>query len=240
MFLELEEVDSTNEEAKRQLSKGNVEHGSIVWAKKQTLGKGRLGRRWNSSVGDLAFSMIVHPDLSRTNLPQYAPFIACVLTSVISWYFDDPNDVFYKWPNDILIRGKKVAGVLIESFDSGQQQVLIIGIGINVVSSPLQTFFPATHMQAEGVADVTDFSLMSRILSEYDVWWQFWHLKGFPLLILDLARHLYGMDKMMRIQVTPNKWVDGICRGIDKNGCLLLEDYSGKVEIYHSGDVFML
>ena len=240
MFLELDEIDSTNEEAKRLLQKSTLEHGSIIWAKKQTAGRGRLGRDWVSPEGNLYFSMIIHPDATRASLPQYSPFAVAVLSSVISWHLDDPEYVSYKWPNDILIRDKKTAGILIESNQDSGELVLIMGIGVNINSSPAKTYFPATSMAEENVKDTDAFNLLSRFLSEYDVWWQFWHAKGFHSVIKELQPHLYGVGKMMRLQITPNRWVDGICRGIDEYGCLLLEVEKGKIEVFHAGDVFML
>ncbi|MCH9852914.1 MAG: biotin--[acetyl-CoA-carboxylase] ligase [Alphaproteobacteria bacterium] len=240
MFLELDEIDSTNEEAKRLLNKSTLEHGSVIWAKKQTAGKGRLGRSWESPIGNLYFSMIIHPDLTRASLPQYSPFVACVLSSVIAWYMDDPEDINYKWPNDVLIRDKKTAGILIESNQDSGELVLIIGVGVNIESSPHKTYFPATSMREQGVIDADAFHVLSRFLSEYDVWWQFWHGKGFKAVINELKAHLYGIDKMMRLQITPNHWVDGIYKGIDDYGCLLLEDDKGKIDKFHAGDVFML
>ncbi len=240
MFLELDEIDSTNDEAKRMLKKSVLEHGSVIWAKKQTKGRGRLEREWVSPTGNLYFSIIVHPDMTRASLPQYAPFMVCVLSSVIAWHLDDPEDVTYKWPNDILIRGKKVAGILIETNQDSGEQVLIIGIGVNINSFPLKTYFPATSMLAEGVEGANDFGVISRFLSEFDVWWQFWHEKGFHALIKEIEPHLYGVGKMIRIQITANHWVDGIFHGIDKFGCLLLEDITGEIKTYHAGDVFML
>ncbi len=240
MFLELDEIDSTNEEAKRLLQKSPLEHGSVIWAKKQTAGRGRLGRSWESPEGNLYFSMIIHPDLTRASLPQYSPFAVAVLSSVISWHLDDPEDVSYKWPNDVLIREKKTAGILIESNQDSGELVLIMGIGVNINSAPMKTYFPATSMQAEGARNTNDFNVISRFLSEYDVWWQFWHAKGFQAVIKELRPHLYGVGKMMRLQITANRWVDGIYRGIDDYGCLLLETGKGKVETFHAGDVFML
>ena len=241
MFLELGLIDSTNEEAKRHIDKGVVCHGSVIWARQQTAGKGRLGRVWESpNVGNVYFSMIIEPDYARASLPQYSPFMACVLVSVISWYFDNPSEVQYKWPNDILISGKKVGGILLELYGAGKNQRLIIGIGINVETAPRKTFFPATSMREEGITDANDLNIINRILSEYDVWWQFWHDKGFPLLIKELKKSLYGVGKMVRVQFTPDKSIDGICRGIDDNGFLLLEDNQGQIKTYHAGDVFML
>ena len=131
-----EEIDSTQNFA-LQIASNKKEHGTIVIAQKQTHGKGRLNRKWISSKGGMWFSIILHPKFSieeSTLLPIAA---SLALSNTIQKILKIKTNV--KWPNDITVNGKKVAGMLIDvSSQSNQIESAVIGIGLNYKIKPIE------------------------------------------------------------------------------------------------------
>src|SRR6185369_15125350 len=117
-LLSYDELDSTNEEAKR-LAEGGGAHGAVIWAKRQTEGRGRMGRLWVSAEGNLFCSILLNPQCEQEICAQLS-FVAAVaaaeaLNSIIP---DDEEKISCKWPNDILLGSKKIGGILLESFET--------------------------------------------------------------------------------------------------------------------------
>ncbi|MFA6170430.1 MAG: biotin--[acetyl-CoA-carboxylase] ligase [Candidatus Margulisiibacteriota bacterium] len=123
------ELDSTNEEARRLIKKGKSE-GVVVIADRQTKGRGKPGSGWFSPSGNLYFSAILKPYRSPSDLAPLTLFSALAARAAILDLIDLP--VVIKWPNDLLVHGLKVAGILVEGVGDGH---LIVGIGINVKTS---------------------------------------------------------------------------------------------------------
>lgn len=127
----LECVDSTNTVAKELVSRGAVS-GSIVVAERQTAGRGRLGRRWESPRGGLYFSYLHQTRVTQENLATLNIAVGLAIREVIGELCGLAAEV--AWPNDVMVAGKKIAGVLNEYISS--EEMLIVGIGINVNVSP--------------------------------------------------------------------------------------------------------
>src|SRR5579872_7470464 len=114
-LLSFDTLDSTNEEARR-LANGGGCHGAVIWAKQQTNGKGRLGRNWISSEGNLFVSVLLQPGKPMDELCQLS-FVAAVATvEALESLLSDPKTLKCKWPNDILLSDRKLGGILLESF----------------------------------------------------------------------------------------------------------------------------
>lgn len=120
------ELDSTNEEARRLIKRGKSE-GVVVIADRQTNGRGKPGSSWESPPGNLYFSAILKPFRSPADLAPLTLFSALAARAAILDLADLP--VVVKWPNDLLVHGRKVAGILVEGLGDGN---LVVGIGINV------------------------------------------------------------------------------------------------------------
>ncbi len=139
---EFEEVNSTNTLAKQMIFEGNVANCFILLAKKQMQGRGRLERKWISEDnGNLYFTICFEENLAndfKEIMPLYTAF--CLLDAI-------SLDAKYKWVNDVLIEGKKVAGILIEKVKG----FFVIGIGVNLKKSPIETIFPAGNLMEFGV-----------------------------------------------------------------------------------------
>ncbi|MCY4190285.1 MAG: biotin--[acetyl-CoA-carboxylase] ligase, partial [Rhodospirillaceae bacterium] len=142
-------VGSTNDEAKTLAVAGAL-HGTIVRSDSQTAGRGRHGRRWESSVGNLYLSYIFRPETRVRTAAQIGYIAAVSVAEIIEELAVDVVQVTCKWPNDVLVDGKKVCGILAESSVSpgGTLDWIVIGIGINLTSHPHDVRWPATNLQA--------------------------------------------------------------------------------------------
>ncbi|MCX6009508.1 MAG: biotin--[acetyl-CoA-carboxylase] ligase, partial [Chloroflexi bacterium] len=125
---------STTMETAKELAKKGTAEGTVIIADTQTAGRGRLGRAWLSPEGSLAMSLILKPSLD--NLPQLVMIASLAVVRTIKKVAGIEAQI--KWPNDILIKGKKICGILIENEVKGDRvNFAIIGIGINVNFDPL-------------------------------------------------------------------------------------------------------
>lgn len=133
----LPEVDSTNNYAAKCLEDGNLTSGTVILAERQTQGKGQRGNSWQSGSGQFAAS--IYLDLSFLALEHWVYFNMATALSVKSAIERlIPESVVIKWPNDLLFRGKKVAGILIEGqISSADQRAVIVGLGVNLQNSGL-------------------------------------------------------------------------------------------------------
>lgn len=136
-FIVKEAIPSTNTFALNSFS--SFEEGSVILAHHQTKGKGRLGRQWSATMGkSIALSLVLRPTIDSQSLPLFTQLTAAALCQALKAY----GDTQIKWPNDIVLNGKKIAGILIESqFQENQLEGLVIGIGIN------------THLEHEDFED---------------------------------------------------------------------------------------
>ncbi|HIP78799.1 MAG TPA: biotin--[acetyl-CoA-carboxylase] ligase, partial [Kiloniellaceae bacterium] len=127
-LVQLEEIDSTNSEAKRRADEG-AEDGTLIWAKRQTAGYGRQGRGWDSDQGNLFLSLIVRPDCRLEQAAQLSFLTALALGDAVGSVAPPMIEVTYKWPNDVLFNGRKGAGILLESKGGpdGSVDWLVIG-----------------------------------------------------------------------------------------------------------------
>lgn len=171
----LETVGSTNDHAAELASRG-APHGTLVVADEQTSGRGRRGRRWSTPAGSaLAISLVLRPGRGRpTSAAAWNSLGALAVTEALRGM---GGEAMLKWPNDVLLGGRKVSGVLAEAAWRGDRMdYLILGIGVNVLPASVppqeEVDFPATSVQAEIGRAVDRHDLLARILGEVAVWAQ--------------------------------------------------------------------
>ncbi|MEO5338799.1 MAG: biotin--[acetyl-CoA-carboxylase] ligase [Magnetospirillum sp. WYHS-4] len=217
-------LDSTNAEVRRQAAAGAPE-GMVVVAERQTAGRGRRGRTWVSEPGNLYVSILLRPPAEAAAQLTFAASLA-VAEGVESLV--PGRRVACKWPNDVLLDGAKLAGILLE-FDG---EWLIAGIGVNVAHHPGGTEFPATDLGGA----VTVSHVLESILARLDVWLAVWERDGFaPLRQAWLAR-AHGLGGPIEVRL-PDRRLTGIFRGLDADGALILGGADGDERIL-AGDVF--
>lgn len=236
-LLSFEMLDSTNEEAKR-LARGGGGHGAVIWAKHQTEGKGRLGRSWVSSQGNLFVSVLLQPGKKLEDLAQLSFVTGVAMLEAIADMLPEDKTITCKWPNDILIDDKKLGGILLESLqmEDGKHWV-VAGIGINIDSCPPHTEFPATCLTQEGVELVSAKIILSRFIHHFIECYNTWDNKGFAPIRKSWTKYAWNMGKPVTARL-PNEDITGTAEGIDAKGALQLKCKNGKKRTILAADVF--
>jgi BirA family transcriptional regulator, biotin operon repressor / biotin---[acetyl-CoA-carboxylase] ligase len=238
-ILELPTIDSTSEEAKRLAGAGAPE-GTLIWALRQTAGHGRFGRSWISPLGNLYFSLLLRPDLPPRQTMQLTFVAALAMADSISAIVPAGAAVTCKWPNDVLISGKKVSGILLESSlnDAGRVDSLVIGIGVNVASHPppQDVHYPATSLWAEGATAETARSMLEMFCPAFLAWYHEWRQRGFhPVREAWLAR-AERLHRPIQVRLESDTTA-GIFADLDSTGALILRQGRGQ-RLILAGDVF--
>ena len=173
-------LESTNDEARRLAEQGAAA-GAVVVAGEQIKGRGRHGRAWASPPGNLYASLLLRPEGTLAEVAQLSLVASLALAEALIALAPPAADVRVKWPNDVLVRGAKVAGLLLESAAEADDRVawLIIGSGVNIASAPAGTPYPATALRDQGFLPVTPLDLLGRYLGALDGWLARWRSGGF-------------------------------------------------------------
>lgn len=231
------EVDSTNAEARR-LSKEGAESGLVVTAKKQTAGKGRRGRSWESPADEnLYFSVLLKPTIA----PEKAPMLTLVMAySVAKALQKEDIQVLIKWPNDLVRSGKKVCGILTEMNLSGTQvEDVIVGVGLNVntMNFPAELEDKATSLRKETLRELECGELLQLILKEFDKQYQrFLENQNLEFLQEDYNAMLINRGREVMV-LEPGKEYLAKALGINKFGELLVQKEDGGIEAVFAGEV---
>lgn len=236
-LLSYDVLDSTNEEAKR-LGQGGGAHGAVIWAKRQTDGRGRMGRTWISSEGNLFVTVLLSPKQDLAKCAQLSFVAALAVADTLEGIVEKPELIRCKWPNDILCDGKKLGGILLESFPSPTGgNWIAVGIGINIDSAPEHVMFPATCLRDAGVELISAKIVLSRLMHNFIIRYDQWANKGFSGIEEGWMERAYHLKKPIEVIVGDNQ-MEGTHEGIDASGRLLLRDRKGTITPITAGDVF--
>ena len=217
--------------------RGQLYHGMAIYAGKQNAGRGRHGRTWQSPEGNLYYSYFVDVEVASSVVPQLSFVAAIALLRTIEQIAGVSDDFTLKWPNDILLKGKKIAGILLEAIAlKNNRAELVIGIGLNLVSHPKETNYPSTDLKSElsieskpeNWVDTLTASLSNEIFT--------WRKLGFAAIRHCWLQRAFNLSKPIRI-MDPAKdhQLDGIFEGIDEQGQLLLRLQNGDLIAINSG-----
>jgi BirA family biotin operon repressor/biotin-[acetyl-CoA-carboxylase] ligase len=230
-------IDSTNEEARRLAEKGEA---GPVWlrADRQTAGRGRRGRAWDSPTGNLAATLYLRPKKPAAECAQLS-FVAALAASDAVTVFASTHDVKLKWPNDVLADGKKIAGILLESSSRGGEVPawLAVGIGINLAHFPPETEFPATSLANLGASVPAAGEALTALAASFAKWYETWNAKGFASVRVAWLARAAGLGTRIRARLQ-NEETSGVFEGIDEKGALILREGQGRVRLIAAGDVF--
>ena len=236
-LIAFDSIGSTNDEAKR-LARSGAASGTVIWALEQTAGRGRRGRPWVSTRGNFYASLILRPDCPVNDACQIG-FVAALAIGGALGAISPAVAVFYKWPNDVLINRRKVAGVLLESEVIWRERpsFVVIGVGVNLSTSPKGTEFPATSMVAEGSSAVSPNVMLEQFTEHFQSWLATWRAKGFaPVRASWLAAAAITRGEPVRVRLD-TRTLDGSFLDIDDEGNLLL-DRAGECRRIAAGEVF--
>lgn len=226
-----QELESTNCLALQLIKNNSINHNQIILADLQTAGKGRMGKNWASPEGNLYFSLILKPQ-KPINISAQLSFLSAVAMGLTLAKFGAEKKINYKWPNDILIDGKKVAGILLES----DADFVVLGVGVNIKFYPENTTYPATSLHQEDFIISNKENLLKKFLENFSNLYQKWLNFGFaPIRNLWLAE-AFNLGKEIKVNL-PGKSLSGVFKDVNKEGNLVLE-IDGKVVLIGSGEVF--
>jgi len=236
------EIGSTNTHA-RELAENGAAEGEVVLAESQTDGRGRLGRRWESPpLANLYFSVILRPKLAPAQAPQITLMAAVALAEAIDWFI--PQRPVIKWPNDILVNGKKLAGILAEAACiPGRIEYVILGIGVNV-NCPVDAMPQELRQRATSLFDVTRIHtdreiVLRRLIQDLDRCYGDLEQFGFEAIAPRWEAHFGLRGKRVRVELLDQVLI-GRARGMSRDGALLVEDDDGILQRVFAGDVIPL
>ena len=142
-ILRFKKLISTNDTAIRMIRSSNLMYGMII-AERQINGRGQYGRKWISLKGNLFVSFFYNLDNINLNMTQITKINCVLVKKLISKYYK--KRIIYKKPNDLLIKGKKICGILQETINKLNKKFLIVGIGINLVKNPVIKDYPVINL----------------------------------------------------------------------------------------------
>lgn len=239
-ILLLDQTDSTNAEARRRAEAGETGPLWIV-ARRQTEGRGRRGRRWESQDGNLFSTLLQLTRKSPAEAAQVT-FVAALAIADLLDAFAPASLVTIKWPNDVMLAGQKTSGVLVESgaHDSGGLW-LAVGIGVNLAHAPEGTERPATalaqHLRGDVAAAPTVEAAAAKLAEAFDVWMTRWETLGFQPILDAWRARTPGLDGPAVARLG-RETVEGRAEGVAPDGALKLRLADGSLRLISAGDVF--
>jgi BirA family transcriptional regulator, biotin operon repressor / biotin---[acetyl-CoA-carboxylase] ligase len=234
--IDLETCASTNDEAAR-MARAGARHGTVVVAERQTAGRGQSGRVWQSPPGGLYLSAILRPSLPIVDVP---PMTLAIGIGVCDAIRTTGAPCTLKWPNDLLVRGRKLAGVLVETQSQGNRlESVVVGIGINLAAELPEALAGTGISLAEAAgAPVDREEFITQLLADLERWIDRYVGVGLEAVIP-------AWTDRMAVGLAARATIDGAAMtghmtGLDLDGSLLLRDDAGKVHRVRSGDVEVL
>ena len=237
--LHFDELDSTNAEARRRAEVGEI--GPLwITARRQTAGRGRRGRTWETGAGNLAATLLTVVDKPPAEAAEIA-FVAALAVRDLAVLQVPEALVRLKWPNDVLVGDCKVSGVLIESGKRGDGRLwLAVGVGVNLASPPEASERPATsfkdHLRADMAAPLSPDVALGELSRAFARWLEVWTHYGFePIRDAWTAAADMGRACIARLD---RETVEGVAEALEADGALRLRLADGSARRITAGDVF--
>ncbi len=225
----LERVGSTNDEARRQALLG-APHGTVVHADEQTAGRGRRERAWFSPPGNLYMSVLLRLPTAPARMPELSFVTAVAVADTVDKLLPRQLRATLKWPNDVLVDGGKIAGILLET----AEDAVIVGVGLNVLLAPHNVAYKTTTLaSAGGIASVD--AARDILLERLAAYLTAWQAEGFPPIRDAWIARGPAIGTPLRAG-GGNHPIDGTYAGLDDDGALLLDTPDGQRRIV-AGDV---
>jgi BirA family biotin operon repressor/biotin-[acetyl-CoA-carboxylase] ligase len=236
-LVELDECESTNDEAARLAASG-AEHGTVVVAATQRRGRGRLGRSWFSPPGEsLTLSCLLRPELAPAALPPITLVAGMAVAEAAAGLGVAAG---LKWPNDVVVERRKLAGVLTEMTTRGARvETAIIGIGLNVNTAafPADLGRPATSLAIETGRRFDLADVRGRILAGLENWLERFAAEGMAAVHDGWRRWSAMAGARVRVDLGAGRTAIGAVRGLAPEGGLELVDDRGQPVVVSAGDV---
>jgi BirA family biotin operon repressor/biotin-[acetyl-CoA-carboxylase] ligase len=226
-------VTSSTQDVVRGLAEAGEAEGLAVQALQQTKGRGRHGNEWIAPLGNLYLSVLLRPSCSADKAGQIAFVAAVALSEAIEDVIEPVHIKTLKWPNDVLIDGKKISGILLETElnDKGRVDYLVLGTGVNIFAPPEGAAgLDAIKKEPVYVNKFRDLyleKLRERYIS--------WKNKGFAPVREAWLKQAHGLGQNMKIHL-PEVTYEGLFKGVNDSGALIAE-IDGKEKIFTAGEV---
>lgn len=233
-----DEVTSTNDVVAELATSGR----GPLWllAHSQTGSRGRRGRAWSFQRGNFAASYLLWPTKPQSDFAQMSFVAALALFEAVK-SFAPESDLYLKWPNDVLLGGKKLSGILLETVQVAGKNGLVIGIGVNLCHAPDQSLLEDHALPAATLADHTQSAtdpeeFLDRLATQLDHWERRWNDHGFaPIRDAWLTRAM-GLGNPVTARLM-NQEITGVFEDIDGDGSLVLRSRNERV-VLPAGDIF--
>lgn len=238
-IIHFDSVESTNDIA-GQMAKEGAPEGRVVVADEQTAGRGRFSRAWVSGKSKgLWFSLVLRPKAEAERISQLTMVMAVAVAATVSELYGLSLGI--KWPNDLLLDGKKVCGILSEGLiEKGEVAHVIIGIGLNVEAGPID----AGYLEKGFGIKVDRDRLLKELLVSIKKWYEIWLVKGFEPVrtawledSVTIGQEVEISDFRKMISGEAPKIFAGRAIDVDEKGALVVEGMDGEVRSFNSGEV---
>ncbi len=243
-LIDLDEVDSTNNKAMQMLKKNYNLHRSVVYAAKQTAGKGQKKRKWVSDSGNSYSTYILEASSHFPwSNPQKAALLGIVTAVSIGASFKELgiplSDIFYKWPNDVWLKKAKVAGILPELHLSNQNQVkaAIVGAGVNLLSSPNNLGRSVTSLYESYQIAVLPQDYLKIYLKKLDEYLEVWKNQSIEPLMDIWKANSHSIGELLKVKIY-DKEIFGQFYDFSNDGSLILRSAYGELLTIRAGEVF--
>lgn len=234
-IIQVAETGSTNADMLELARTGSVSEGDWLTAERQTSGRGRLGRDWISPVGNIYASTVIELRASDPLAPTLA------LAAAISVYdtlkiWAPSQALTIKWPNDLLVDGAKISGILLESVG----KAVVIGIGVNLVPVPATIDRPATSLAALGIAPPDSKVFLGALTEILANWVARWRAEGLPAIRSAWLDRAHRIGTALSAATSDNDRIEGLFDGLTDDCGLRLRLADGSTRVIHAGDVFLI
>ncbi len=232
------EVSSTNTVAKF-LSMHDVENGTVIISEKQTDAKGRSGKYWESPLGGVWLSIILKPNVDHSKLPLITLATGVAVAKTLEKIGVENPEI--KWPNDIMIDGRKVCGILTEAVAKlNTIENVIVGVGIDanleINEFPEELQAGTTTLKNELGRDGDENLLIKIFLEEFEKISETFYNKEYEEILKDWRKRSYTIGKIVEVREPFNTYYDAYVAGIGKEGALIVEKIDGTLEKVISGE----
>ncbi|MBR3139995.1 MAG: biotin--[Methanobrevibacter sp.] len=232
------EVSSTNTVA-RFLSMNDIEDGSVIISEKQTAARGRSGKGWESPIGGVWLSIVLNPHVDHSKLPLITLATGVAVAKTLEKIGVENPEI--KWPNDIMINGKKVCGILTEAITKFNTiESVIIGVGIDanldIEQFPEELKEGTTTLEKELGRKGSENLLIKMFLEEFEEISELFDHEGYEAILKEWRKRSYSIGKIVEVREPFNKHYDAYVLGISKEGALVVEKIDGTLTKVISGE----
>ena len=238
-LLTFETVDSTNSEALRLASSG-ASGNFIILSREQTGGRGQKGREWVSIAGNLHASILLDSKSDPKKHPQLSFVIANAMYESIAALAAKHKlslNIELKWPNDVLINGKKVAGILLESISFERKNYVVVGFSVNIMEAPNALGRPVTSLLDEAIKFGHPDEFLNILMDKFDKLYKQWCVENnFVKTRKNWMRRAYNLNKVITVDDGVRR-ISGVFKEIDFNGAMRLKLASGQLYNLVTGEV---